>query len=117
MRLAARSIASFKFSGEAGLAAIQAFAEEVRKDTRDHLLDENIAGWLPAIYKAIISLRQQKTGEVLEIPIHAAPETSMQSCKSGQLVLICTQLNKPFTAKGFAIGSQSRCRCAIGLTR
>jgi hypothetical protein len=49
----------------------------------------------------IISLRQQKTGEVLEIPIHAALETSMQACKSGQLVLISTQQNKPFTAKGF----------------
>ncbi|KRA60132.1 hypothetical protein ASD79_07790 [Caulobacter sp. Root655] len=44
-------IASFKFSGEVGLAAIQAFAEEVRKDSRDHLLDENIGGWLPGIYK------------------------------------------------------------------
>jgi integrase len=49
----------------------------------------------------IISLRQQKTGEVLELPIHAALETSMQACKSGQLVLISTQLGKPFSAKGF----------------
>lgn len=42
-----------------------------------------------------------KDREVLEIPIHAALETSMQAGKSGQLALTSTQLGKPFSAKGF----------------
>jgi len=49
----------------------------------------------------IISLRQQKTDELLEIPIHDALERSLRGCQSGQLVLVTTQLGKPFTAKGF----------------
>jgi len=48
-----------------------------------------------------ISLRQQKTDEPLEIPIHDALKASLAAFKSGQLVLLSTQLGQPFTAKGF----------------
>lgn len=48
-----------------------------------------------------ISLRQQKTGAPLEIPINRALAASLAAFKSGQMVLVPTQLGQPFTAKGF----------------
>jgi hypothetical protein len=45
-------IASFEFSGAKGLAAIQAFAEQVREDTLPHFLGGNWGAWLPGVYKA-----------------------------------------------------------------
>jgi integrase len=48
-----------------------------------------------------ISLRQQKTNEPLQIPIHRNLALSLEAYKSGQLVLLPSQLGKPFTAKGF----------------
>lgn len=45
-------IASFEFSGAKGLAAIQAFAEDVRKETRLLFMGGNWDQWLPGIYKA-----------------------------------------------------------------
>lgn len=48
-----------------------------------------------------ISLRQQKTNEPLDIPIHRALAASLRAHKSDQLVLVTSQLGKPFTAAGF----------------
>ena len=44
-------IASFKFSDAQGLAAIQAFAEDVRNETRLLFMGGNWDQWLPGIYK------------------------------------------------------------------
>jgi len=48
-----------------------------------------------------ISVRQEKTDEQLEIPIHSALQTSLDACKSGHLLLLPTQYGQGFTAKGF----------------
>lgn len=48
-----------------------------------------------------VRLRQQKTGEALEIPIHDALAASLAACDSGQMALLVTQYGQPFSAKGF----------------
>lgn len=53
------------------------------------------------IRDGIIALRQQKTAEALEIPIHDALARSLAACGSDHLALITTQQGGPFTAKGF----------------
>lgn len=49
----------------------------------------------------MISLRQEKTGEALDIPIHEALATSLGAYRSEQLILVATAYGQPFTAKGF----------------
>lgn len=51
--------------------------------------------------EAFISLRQSKTNEQLEIPIHSALEASLVACRSSHLLLLSTQYGQGFTAKGF----------------
>lgn len=49
----------------------------------------------------IISVRQNKTDEQLEIPIHTALAASLAACRSNHLLLLPTQYGEGFTAKGF----------------
>jgi integrase len=53
------------------------------------------------VREGMISLRQEKTGEALDIPIHAALAASLATHRSEQLVLVATAYGQPFTAKGF----------------
>lgn len=53
------------------------------------------------VREGMISLRQEKTGEALDIPIHAALAASLAAHRSEQLVLVATAYGQPFTAKGF----------------
>lgn len=67
------------------------------------------------ISDGLIRLRQEKTAEHLQIPIHSALATSMAACKSGQLLLLPTQHGQAFTAKGFGNWFSEAARAA-GLT-
>lgn len=48
-----------------------------------------------------IFVRQSKTNERLEIPIHSALARSLKACASDHLLLLPTQYGEGFTAKGF----------------
>lgn len=48
-----------------------------------------------------IKVRQQKTGEELEIPVHPRLAASLEACPSGHLTFIVTQHGEPYTEKGF----------------
>lgn len=62
---------------------------DVRQMTRGQIRD------------GLISLRQEKTYEALEVPVHPALAASLDACESEHLVLLATQYGQPFTAKGF----------------
>lgn len=48
-----------------------------------------------------VVVRQEKTGQPLQIPLHPALEASMAAYSSGQLVFLATQHGEPYTARGF----------------
>lgn len=62
---------------------------DVRQMGRQHVLDGHVA------------VRQEKTGQPLEIPIHPNLKASIEAYQSGQLIFIATQHGKPYTARGF----------------
>lgn len=51
--------------------------------------------------ESFISVRQSKTNERLEIPIHSALAASLAARRSNHLLLLTTRLGEGFTAKGF----------------
>lgn len=57
------------------------------------------AGQLQSGY---ISLRQSKTGEALDIPVHPALAVSLAARDLGHLVLVTTKFGKPRSEKGFS---------------
>jgi integrase len=62
-----------------------------------------------------LSLRQGKTGEALQIPIHERLRASLDACPSPHLLLLPTQYGQAFTAKGFGNWFSEAARAA-GLT-
>lgn len=64
---------------------------------RQHVRD----GW--------ISIRQQKTGMLVDIPILDALQENIDAAPTGDLTYIVTSFNKPFTANGF--GNRMRKWC------
>ena len=49
----------------------------------------------------LISVRQNKTGTALQIPIHPALQTILDATPSDHLTFLVTSFGKPFTAPGF----------------
>lgn len=62
---------------------------DVRQMGRQHVLDGHVV------------VRQEKTGQPLEIPVHSRLAESIRAYASGQLIFIATQHGKPYTARGF----------------
>jgi integrase len=62
---------------------------DVRQMGRQHILDGHMV------------VRQEKTGQPLEVPIHPRLSESIAAHDSGQLVFVATQHGKPYTARGF----------------
>lgn len=62
---------------------------DVRQMGRQHILDGHVV------------VRQEKTGQPLEIPIHPRLSESIKAFHSGQLIFIATQHGDPYTARGF----------------
>jgi integrase len=63
-----------------------------------------------------ISVRQQKTGAALEIPIHHGLQTVLDATPSEHLTFLVTEFGKPFTSAGFGNWFRDRCNEA-GLPR
>ncbi|ODR98925.1 hypothetical protein AUC68_07070 [Methyloceanibacter methanicus] len=64
---------------------------------------------------AVLSVRQQKTGTELAIPIHPDLAAIIAETASEHLTFLTTQFGKPFTAAGFGNWFRDRCNEA-GLT-
>jgi integrase len=56
-----------------------------------------------------LSVRQQKTGRSLEIPVHPALQTILDETRSDHLTFLTTQAGKPFSAAGFTNWFRDRC--------
>ena len=54
------------------------------------------------IVDGYVRLRQEKTAELLEVPVHPALAASLAAARSSHLVLLTTQYGEPFTEKGFS---------------
>ena len=48
-----------------------------------------------------VLVRQEKTGQLVDIPLHPRLQTSLAAHKIEHLALLTTQYGKPFTEKGF----------------
>ena len=57
-------------------------------------------GW-QHIHGGLISVRQNKTGTVLQVPIHSELQTVLDATPSDHLTFLVTSFGKPFTAPGF----------------
>jgi integrase len=68
------------------------------------------------IRQGAFSVRQQKTGRTLEIPVHPALQEVLDATPCDHLTFLTTQAGKPFTAAGFTNWFRDRCNEA-GLPR
>lgn len=59
-----------------------------------------------------ISVKQDKTGAELEIPVHARLAASLKTVPGNQMLFLQTQFGEPFTAKGFYNWFKGACRSA-----
>ena len=59
-----------------------------------------------------ISVRQQKTGTVLQIPIHEELRKTPETAPDHHLTFLVTENGKPFTAAGFGNWFRGRCNKA-----
>jgi integrase len=62
---------------------------DVRQMGRQHVLDGHVV------------VRQEKTGQPLEVPIHPRLAASIKAYDSGHLIFIATQHGDPYTSRGF----------------
>jgi integrase len=56
-----------------------------------------------------LSVRQQKTGRSLEIPVHPALQAILEATPSDHLTFLTTQAGKPFSPAGFTNWFRDRC--------
>jgi integrase len=56
-----------------------------------------------------ITVRQQKTGTTLEIPVHAELRVALDATPGQHLTFLVTERGKPFTAAGFGNWFRDRC--------
>jgi len=63
-----------------------------------------------------LSVRQQKTGRSLEIPVHPALQAILEATPSNHLTFLTTQAGKPFSPAGFTNWFRDMCNEA-GLPR
>ena len=61
------------------------------------------------IRNGAMQVRQDKTGAMLEIPIHPELGVILDATPSGHLTLLTTEYGKPFTAAGFGNWFRERC--------
>ncbi|MBP7704447.1 MAG: tyrosine-type recombinase/integrase [Caulobacter sp.] len=64
------------------------------------------------IRERTITVRQQKTGATLELPVIDALAASLAARPSGHLTFLVTQHGQPYTAKGFGNWFSAACRSA-----
>jgi integrase len=60
----------------------------------------------------VLSVRQQKTGTELAIPVHPALADIIANTPSGHMTYLTTQFGQPFTAAGFGNWFRDQCNAA-----
>ena len=60
----------------------------------------------------IISVRQQKTGTLVEIPVHTELQASLDAAAGPDLTFLITAQGRPFTPAGFGNWFREQCRLA-----
>ena len=60
----------------------------------------------------VLSVKQEKTGIELAIPIHADLERALAASSSGHLTFLTTKYDRPFTAIGFSNWFRHQCDAA-----
>jgi len=68
------------------------------------------------VSNGMISVRQQKTGTTLAIPVHPDLAAIIEATPSDHLIFLTTSFGKPFTAPGFGNWFREQCNAA-GLPR
>ena len=56
-----------------------------------------------------LSIRQQKTGELVEISVLPPLRAAIDACESGRLTFLTTEYGRPFTSAGFGNWFRERC--------
>jgi len=64
---------------------------------------------LQHIKDGILSIKQQKTGMLVEVPVHPELKAILDKTPSGHLTIVTTQYGKPFTPPGFTNWFRDRC--------
>lgn len=59
-----------------------------------------------------LRVRQQKTGKLLELPVHPALAEELDAVPAGQMTYLETGQNRPFTANGFGNWFRQQCDAA-----
>jgi hypothetical protein len=70
------------------------------------------AAALPSLRGDLISVRQQKTGTPLLIPLHPALRAAIEAAPSGHLTFLATAFGKARTANGFGTWFRKGCNAA-----
>ena len=76
-----------------------------RQHVRPHIGEDGIA-------RDMITVRQQKTGATLDIPLHDDLAAIVDATPSEHLTYLTTQFGKPFTAAGFGNWFREQCDAA-----
>ncbi len=76
-----------------------------RQHVRRHIGEDSIA-------REIISVRQEKTGATLDIPLHPDLAAIIAATSSENLTYLTTQFGKPFTSAGFGNWFREQCDAA-----
>jgi integrase len=64
------------------------------------------------IRDGILSIRQQKTGALVEIPILSELQEALEAMAADNLTFLTTEYGKPFTAAGFGNWFRQQCNAA-----
>jgi integrase len=64
------------------------------------------------VREGVLSIRQQKTGTVVDIPLHGDLRAILDMVPRDELTFLRTSFGKPFTANGFGNWFRERCRDA-----
>ena len=76
-----------------------------RQHVRRHIGEDGIA-------REMISVRQEKTGAALDIPLHPDLAAIIAATPSEHLTYLTTQFGKPFTSAGFGNFFREQCNAA-----
>jgi integrase len=79
---------------------------------RQHLRPCLDAELLKLGVRNLITVKQQKTGAPLVIPVHPALQAVLDATPSDHLTILTTEYGKPFTAAGFGGWFRQRCDMA-----
>jgi integrase len=102
-----RDIAAFRARHPTGtrarLAMELAFCTMQRRGDLSHMGRQHVQG-------GVLTIRQQKTGTVVEVPVLSEVQAELDHLPAGQMTFLVTEQGRPFTAAG--LGNWFRAMCA-----